>query len=188
MESNPLRSRSSEFGMLLFLAAEAMFFAGLVSAYWVLRAQVLPWPPAGQPRLPVAVTGVNTVILLLSGLALWRSRAALKKGCRLCVAGSIGLAGLGGLVFLGVQGYEWSRLIRFGLTTVRNIYGGLFYAVIGAHAVHVVAGLCLLLFCFFRAVRGAYTEEKAGALAACRMYWLFVVAVWPVLYAIVYLY
>jgi heme/copper-type cytochrome/quinol oxidase subunit 3 len=173
--------------MLFFLAAEAMFFAGLVSAYWVLRAQVLPWPPEGQPRLPVAVTGVNTAVLLLSGIALWRSKAALDKGCRLCVVGSIGLAAAGGLVFLGVQGYEWARLIRFGLTTVQNIYGGLFYAVIGAHALHVVAGLVFLLFCFFRAVRGSYGEGRAGGLLACRMYWLFVVGVWPALYAIVYL-
>ena len=104
MENNPRRVRPVEVGMLLFLATEAMFFAGLVSAYWVLRSQVFPWPPVGQPRLPILITGINTAILLLSGLALWRSQTALKKGCHLCVVGTIGLAALGGFLFLGIQG------------------------------------------------------------------------------------
>lgn len=172
--------------MILFLAAEAMFFAGLISAYWVLRSQVSPWPPIGQPRLPVFVTGINSLILIGSGLAFWRTRRALDRGCRLCVVGWLGLAGLGGAVFLGIQGFEWARLIRFGLTTAQNIYGGLFYIVIGSHALHVAAGLAFLLFVFLGTVRNPSGDGREVPLVACRMYWTFVVAVWPILYALVY--
>jgi heme/copper-type cytochrome/quinol oxidase subunit 3 len=178
-----IAERKAQIGMVFFLAAEAMFFAGLISAYWVLRAQVSPWPPPAQPRLPVLVTGINTLILIGSGTAFWQTRQAVDRGCRFCIVGWLGLAGLGGAVFLGVQGYEWIRLIGFGLTTVRNIYGGLFYIVIGTHAVHVLAGLVFLLVVFLQAVQPG---GRTGPLAACRMYWTFVVGVWPVLYALVY--
>src|SRR3970282_360654 len=41
--------------MLIFLAAEAMFFAGLIGAFLVFRFGSAPWPPPGQPYLPVGV-------------------------------------------------------------------------------------------------------------------------------------
>ena len=49
-----------------------MLFAGLLSAFLVSRASAPFWPPANQPRLPVAVTGLNTGLLVLSGLTMWR--------------------------------------------------------------------------------------------------------------------
>ncbi|MFQ5632336.1 MAG: hypothetical protein ACE5I1_26500, partial [bacterium] len=60
--------------MLLFIGAELMFFAGLIGAFIVLRFGAMDWPPAGQPRLPVAVTGINTAILLFSGLTMFNTR------------------------------------------------------------------------------------------------------------------
>ena len=55
--------------MIIFVVAEIMFFAALMSAHTIARATVLGgvWPPAGQPRLPVERTAFNTAILLLSG-------------------------------------------------------------------------------------------------------------------------
>ena len=48
----------------MFLGAEAMFFAGLIGAYIVFRVGSAIWPPPFQPRLPVAITAVNTLILV----------------------------------------------------------------------------------------------------------------------------
>ena len=55
--------------MIIFVATEIMFFAGLMSAHTIAKATVLGgvWPPPGQPRLPVERTAINTAILLLSG-------------------------------------------------------------------------------------------------------------------------
>lgn len=161
--------------MIFFLAAEAMFFAGLISAYWVLRAQVSPWPPAGQPRLPVLVTGINTLILLGSGFTFFGTGRVM-----------MGLTLTGGLTFLSIQGYEWFRLIRFGLTTARNLYAGLFYIVVGAHALHVAAALIVLAVVAFRAARHRYTPGHHDGLTISRMYWSFVVVIWPILYGLVY--
>ncbi|NIP14241.1 MAG: hypothetical protein GWM88_05715, partial [Pseudomonadales bacterium] len=57
--------------MLLFIIPETMVFAGLISAFSIVRAQFPLWPPPDQPRLPIEETAVNTVALLLSGLTLY---------------------------------------------------------------------------------------------------------------------
>ena len=72
-ESSSKRLPNSVLAMIIFVATEVMFFAALMSAHTIARATVLGgvWPPAGQPRLPVERTAINTAILLLSGILLW---------------------------------------------------------------------------------------------------------------------
>ena len=64
---------SRQFGMLLFIVTEVMFFASLVSAYLIIRSGLEEWPPWGQPRLPVWSTALNTAVLLSSGVAAYLS-------------------------------------------------------------------------------------------------------------------
>lgn len=180
------RAVAGQIGLLLFLATELMFFAGLLSAYWVLRNKMGIWPPPGQPRLPAGITGLNTTLFLISGLTIYGAERAAKRGCHPCLMGWLGLTLLFGLFFLGLQGYEWLRLISFGLTTTHNIYGGLFYIVIGSHALHVIAALAVLLVVALQAARGRYTVGHSEGLTLCRMYWTFVVLIWPLLYGVLY--
>ena len=70
---------SGVLGLLIFMVTEAMFFAGLISAYVVIKAGIEEWPPWGQPRLPVVATAFNTVVLLASGFIMAHSRAHFKK-------------------------------------------------------------------------------------------------------------
>jgi cytochrome c oxidase subunit 3 len=93
-----------------------------------------------------------------------------------------------GAGFLLVQGYEWIRLLHFGLTVSSSVYGGLFYTLIGFHAAHVLGALIWLVLVLFKARRGEYTRHNHTGLQVCSMYWIFVAALWPVLYGLVYLY
>ncbi|MBI2981144.1 MAG: heme-copper oxidase subunit III [Deltaproteobacteria bacterium] len=179
--------KKGQIGLLFFLASEVMFFAGLFSAYWVLRAQTGVWPPIGQPRLPIGITGANTAILLLSAVTIWRADIVQKKGCYICLVGWLALTGLGGAVFLGIQGYEWLRLIRFGLSTTHSIYAGTFYLIVGAHGLHLLAALIVLSAVLLRAARHRYEAPSATGVSLCRTYWTFVVALWPVIYVALYL-
>lgn len=164
-----------------------MFFAGLLSAYWVLRAQVVPWPPLDQPRLPVFVTGVNTLILFGSGLAITRARYRNTVTSER-VLGWLLVAGFTGLIFLLVQGYEWTRLLHFGLTASSNIYGGFFYLIVGTHALHVVIALTIMGLVTYRAARGRYSTQSQTGLRLCQVYWIFVVLLWPFIYVALYLF
>lgn len=174
-------------GMALFIAAEAMFFAGLISAFLVFRAGNPNWPPANQPRLPIGVTGVNTLVLLLSA---WFMRGALQAvwdGRKTSFRNRLGLTATFGAMFLVVQGTEWIRLVGFGLTLRSSIYGALFYTLIGIHALHVLGALIALLFVFSRSLANRYTAGSHLGVDLCRMYWNFVVGLWPILYVLIYL-
>lgn len=174
--------------VLMFLGAEAMFFAGLMGAYLVFRVGATIWPPPFQPRLPVLVTGVNTMILLASALTIRLAIRAVRGGDRTRLIGWLGVTAMLGTVFLAVQGFEWLELIRFGLTVSSSVYGGLFYTLIGFHAAHVLGALIWLAVVFVLAKKGRYSKAQHIGLQTCALYWTFVVGLWPVLYGLVYLY
>jgi len=178
---------NARLGMWMLLATETMFFGGLVGAFLVLRLSAAVWPPPAQPRLPVAATAINTLVLLLSSYTLTRAlRAVRRDDRRRLVTELVRTAGLGAL-FLAVQGAEWIRLIGFGLTASSGAYGGTFYTLIGAHGVHVLAALVWLTLVTGAATRGRYAARDHVGVAVCAMYWHFVVALWPILYLLVYL-
>jgi heme/copper-type cytochrome/quinol oxidase subunit 3 len=138
--------------------------------------------------LPVAVTGVNTVILLISAITMRMALRAAQYGNRAGLLRRLAVTAALGAGFLAVQGMEWLRLIHFGLTVSSSVYGGLFYTLIGFHALHVVGALIWLLGVWVLAKKGRFTRERHTGVQTCAMYWTFVVALWPVLYWLVYLY
>ena len=174
--------------VLMFLGAEAMFFAGLIGAFLVFRVGSVIWPPPFQPRLSLGVTGFNTLILLASAvtmrLALSRARVSDDPRLNRLLAATASL----GAAFLVIQGYEWVQLIHFGLTVSSSVDGGLFYTIIGFHGLHVFGALIWLAVVCAKAWSGKYNRKNYVGLQTCAMYWVFVVALWPVLYGLVYLY
>jgi cytochrome c oxidase subunit 3 len=169
--------------MLMFVVMEVMFFAGLISAFAIIKAGAMVWPPPDQPRLPIERTAVNTAALLASGAALLLARRAFRRD-RTSVgrplAAAIGL----GAFFVLFQGVEWMALIREGLTLTSSSLGSFFYLIVGLHALHAVIALGLLVYTWARLQRGWLASSQ---LATAEVFWYFVVGVWPVLYLTVYL-
>ena len=172
---------------LFVIGGEVMLFGGLVFSFLIIRVAAPVWPPPLEPRLPVGVTAANTVVLLWSSVAMIAAGRARAGGDRRRFLRGLSLAAGLGCLFLAVQGFEWFRLISFGLTAASGVYGGTFYTLIGAHAAHVMVALAWLAVVLARAARGHFTEPRAAAVTACAMYWHFVVALWPILYVAVYL-
>ena len=181
-ESTPLVS-SSVLGMLLFVAAEVMFFAGLISAFTIIRAEAPIWPPANQPRLPIERTAINTIALLFSGVALAIAQRAFTRDRRSARTPMLVAMLLGGF-FVLFQGAEWWALIRQGLTLTSSSLGSFFYLIVGLHALHAVIAICLLAAAWWRLQRGWLAQSQ---LVTAAVFWYFVVGLWPVLYGVVYL-
>ena len=177
---------NARLAILMFIAAEVMFFAGLIGAFIVFKLAAPLWPPAFQPRLPTEVTGVNTAVLLLSGVAMALAMGAAKRQERARLIRWLSIAVLLGAVFLLVQGYEWVRLIGYGLKLSSGVYGATFYTLIGCHGAHVLGAVSWLGIVLARATSGRY-DRRPEAVELCGIYWIFVVALWPALYALVYL-
>jgi heme/copper-type cytochrome/quinol oxidase subunit 3 len=172
---------------MFLIAGDAMLFAGLIFAFWVLRLAAPAWPPPLQPRLPLGVTALNTLVLLASSAAVVAALRALRRRDGGGLVRRLGAGALLGGLFLVIQGYEWLELIGFGLTVASGLYGALFYTLIGAHAVHLLAALAWLVTSLGLARRGPFVGGRADRLHACALYWHFVVALWPLLYLSVYL-
>jgi cytochrome c oxidase subunit 3 len=184
-QASARRVPNSVLGMIIFVATEIMFFAGLMSAHTIAKATVLGgvWPPAGQPRLPIERTAINTAILLLSGILLLignRRMSSDRESALRYVAGAIAC----GIAFVSLQGVEWVALLREGLTMTSSSHGAFFYLIVGAHALHAVAAIIALTWVYVAMRAGKFVPST---FAATQIFWYFVVVVWPVIYLRVYL-
>ena len=173
-------------GMLIFAFAEVMFFAGLISAFIIVKENAVGgvWPPLGQPRLPFEQTLINTIALLASGvLMVVAQRKFRRKDVRKSKA-LLMTAIVLGTFFVGFQGAEWLALIGQGLTLTSSTLGSFFYTIVGAHGLHAVAALCAMIWAWVRMRKGALT---AGAFGTVQVFWYFVVLLWPFIYLRVYM-
>jgi heme/copper-type cytochrome/quinol oxidase subunit 3 len=170
-------------GMLIFVIAEMMMFAGLMSAFSIVKAGALGWPPPGQPRLPVEATAFNTAALLASAVFLFVANSRYARDRDLARRPLFIAMGLGGL-FVALQGYEWISLIRQGLTLTSSNHGSFFYLIVGMHGLHAIAGLATLGRSAFKLRQG---RLEPGSFVAAQVFWYFVVGLWPLLYFMVYL-
>jgi heme/copper-type cytochrome/quinol oxidase subunit 3 len=183
--SDARRVPNAVLGTIVFVVAEIMFFAALISAHTIARASAMEgmWPPPGQPRLPLERTAINTAALILSGVLLWMANRFMRsdpKIGRRYLEGSIAL----GITFVSLQGVEWVRLLRQGLTLTSSAAGSFFYLIVGTHALHAVAAIGFLVWVYVRLRRGSLQPE---IFTATQVFWYFVVALWPIIYLRVYL-
>jgi cytochrome c oxidase subunit 3 len=173
------------FGLIVFLLAESMIFAGLFLAYLTFRAVEPTWPPAGTPELELLLPGINTIILISSSFVIHQADTAVKKddvkGLRLWFA----LTALMGIVFLCGQLYEYNHL-EFGLKT--NIFASTFYVLTGFHGLHVFCGICFMGAVLLRSLKaGHYSSKSHFGVEAAELYWHFVDVVWIILFFLLYI-
>jgi len=178
---------NAQLAILIFIAFETMIFAGLLVSYWVLESNSFGWPPADMPRLPLAVTWVNTAMLLFSTWTMSRAVAAVRSGSAAGVRAALVATAVLGVGFLAVQGSEWVRLVGQGLTLSSGSYGSIFYTLIGLHGLHVVGAVIWLLAVLGIAQSGNFVAQRLAGVQLCAMYWYFVCALWVVLFVVVYL-
>jgi heme/copper-type cytochrome/quinol oxidase subunit 3 len=169
-------------GMLIFVMTEIMLFAGLISAFTIVKAGSPVWPPPGQPRLPVEETALNTLALLLSGVMLFVAGRRYQRN-RATAKAPLLAAMLLGAFFVIFQGAEWVALVSQGLTLTSSTLGSFFYLIVGIHGLHAVAALLVLASAWLRIQRGWLAQRH---LAAAEVFWYFVVGIWPFLYLVVY--
>jgi cytochrome c oxidase subunit 3 len=185
------------YGMMMFIASEVMFFAAWFWAYF--DASLYPndplqyqrveltggaWPPKGIETFdPWHLPLLNTLILLTSGTTVtWAHHALLhddRQGLKVGLWLTIAL----GLLFTGVQAYEYSHA-AFGFKG--NIYGATFFMATGFHGAHVIIGTIFLAVCLYRVYLGHFTPQHHLGFEFAAWYWHFVDVVWLFLFSCIY--
>jgi cytochrome c oxidase subunit 3 len=183
--------RANRLGLWLFLFSEMFLFGALLAARFVLWGNT-------RPDLSQQVGLTATVVLLLSSFFMYRSEVGAAYGDRGRFLRNALLAALLGTLFLvmvvimewnvfGLSG-ELAGIELFGhLSPFENVYGGVFYAMTGMHALHVLSGVALILIIWWNGRRGAYTPERHWGVEATAIYWHYVDVVWIFFYPALYL-
>jgi cytochrome c oxidase subunit 3 len=182
---------NQKFGLILFIASEAILFGALFANYFYNRAYSRGWPPEGDvhPRVPaVPLALILTIILLTSGLTCRNAVAAIKQGRQIGMLGWLTATIALGLLFLSGQAYEYVGLFQEGITPNSGLYGTSFYALTGMHGAHVIAGVGLLVAMYIRGLAGHFSPRHHFGLEGAMYYWEFVDAVWVALYLAVYIF
>jgi heme/copper-type cytochrome/quinol oxidase subunit 3 len=130
-------------GMWIFLFADAMMFAALVSTYAMLRALATAWPAASS-RLNIPLTGVFTFVLICSSVTMVLALEAARNGRTSRSRAFLALTMLGGIGFLGFQSYEWHHFLAGGAGPRTDLFYACFFALTGFHGFHVLTGLGVL--------------------------------------------
>jgi cytochrome c oxidase subunit 3 len=195
------------YGMILFIVSEVMFF---VAWFWIffemalfhhvrtlspiddVRAAWATWPPKGIEVVPpFQLPLVNTITLLLSGTTVTWAHHALQTGDRRGAKIGLILTILLGLLFTGIQGYEYHHILTDHLfyspeSANAGLYGSSFFMATGFHGFHVIIGTIFLVVCLIRLMNGGFTPRQHFGFEAASWYWQFVDVVWLFLFAFLY--
>jgi heme/copper-type cytochrome/quinol oxidase subunit 3 len=189
---SPLTPESwGKLGMWLFLAGDAMSFGVLLAGYGAVRYGSVDWPNPAQ-TLGIQLTAFMTFLLICSSVTMVKGLAAIQDGDRAGFQRFIGLTILGGLMFLGLQAYEWTHLIGAGLGLTQNpwgasLFGTTFFVTTGFHGMHVTGGVVYLICIWVQGLRGKYGPGNYNPVEIAGLYWHFVDLVWILVFTFVYL-
>lgn len=170
-------------GPLLFIASEAMFFAGLFGAYFNVRTREAVWPPEGiELDYPIAL--VITAILLTSSVTMQLAVSAIKAGDHRRMMRFLVVTFALGAIFLAGQLLDYTTL-NFGIGT--GVYGALFYTLTGFHGAHVTGGLIAIFVLLLRGAAGQFSARHHAMVEGVSAYWHFVDVIWVLLFSTIYL-
>ena len=203
---------SFRWGMSWFIFSEVMFFGAFFAALFWARVYSVPdlgsiesnalmwpgfaprWPSAGpafeEQFAPMAAWGIpaiNTLLLLSSGVTVTMAHWALKENDRRQLILFLALTVALGVLFIGLQAYEYGHAIReLNLKLSTGIYGSTFYMLTGFHGFHVTCGAVMLTVILARCIRGHFTPDHHFGFEGAAWYWHFVDVVWLGLFIFVY--
>lgn len=176
---------SRKMGIWMFIASEVIFFMALIATYVAFRGRTPV--EEGIGHLDLNVASLNTFVLLASSLTMVLALAAIRDGKRGRMIGLLIATAVLGILFLSGQVYEYSLLLREGITPDTSIFGATFFTTTGFHGAHVSVGVLWIIAVLVRALRGGVTPQNNLSVEMAGLYWHFVDLVWVVLFTTIYL-
>ena len=181
--SHPMSKISTgRIALLVTLGTESVFFITLLVAYAALRDQVNWNVPHTLTRLTIPL--INSGILLVSALVAWWSGNVIRQDHRSALRSGLLVTLLLGLLFVAGQLYEFNHA---GLRIDDQAFGGVFFTLLGFHAIHVLAGVVFLALNLIRANLGDFSAERHEAVELGNWFWYYVTVVWAVLFVALYI-
>jgi cytochrome c oxidase subunit III len=174
--------------MWWFIVTDGLLFAGFLSSYGYARLLAFRWPDQSGV-FSLKYIAAMTFVLISSSATMASAVEAGRKGQRGSALKYVLLTAIGGLVFLGMQAYEWSHLIGEGAGLTHNpwgdpSFGSYFFLLTGFHGTHVLTGVVILISTAIRLSRNLSTPDGVEMTG---LYWHFVDLVWVFIFTLFYL-
>ena len=172
-------------GVWSFIGSECLFFASLIATYIVYKGRNVGGP--GAEILKIPLTSFSTFALLMSSLAMVLALSAIQRNDRRWMRVWLGCTIALGLVFLGVEVYEFSHFYHEGLALQTDLFGQSFYTLVGFHGAHVTIGVLWLATLWVASFSKNFDKRRSLAIELAGLYWHFVDIVWVIIFTLVYL-
>ena len=176
------RPGTGKVGLFIVLASESVFFATLLVAYVALRGQTNWVMDHSLGRLTIPL--LNTAILIVSAIPARLVILNIRDGKQSAAFTAMISTLLLGLVFVAGQIFEFSHA---GFRIDDQAFGGVFFTLMGFHALHVLAGGVFLVINAIRIRLGDFSVHTYSSLELSTWFWYYVIGVWLVLFAALYL-
>jgi len=174
--------------MWWFIVTDGLLFAGFLSAYGYARLLSDQWPDLSSV-FSLRYIALMTFTLITSSATMATAVEAAKAGRLAAARRMVLLTLVGGVLFLGMQAYEWRHLIAEGARLASNpwgvaAFGAYFFLLTGFHGSHVLTGAIVLGVTALRLGKGL-TRPEGVEMAG--LYWHFVDLVWVFIFTLFYL-
>ena len=181
------QATTGKLGMWLFIIVDGLSFTGLLIAGIALRAASPEiWPVAGDV-LDIPLTAFNTFLLICTSFTMVMALNCIQKGDQAGLKKFLGLTMAGGVVFLGIQIYEYSHFIRADFLPSTSIYAAIFYVTTCFHGLHVLSGVIYIACILRMAGLNAYSADNWDHVEILGLFWHFVDLVWILVFTVIYL-
>lgn len=190
---------AAQLGMWIFIASEALLFAGLFGLYTGFRMQYSHWFALASQHNNTLIGTVNTLILITSSFTAAWAVHMIRHDRHRASALSLAITCLLGGVFLVLKGFEYSHHFAQGIYPGQfyrfdelsdpgaAIYFTLYFVMTGLHALHVIAGMTLLAWLAVLTGRRRFTARRYVAVENGALYWHLVDLIWIFLWPLLYL-
>jgi len=197
--------------MWVFLLGDVFVFGSFLVAYMNVRlATPAPWPhptevfalTVGGKEIPLLLVAVMTFVLTTScgtmSLAVGYGYQRDRQRALLWLL----ITALLGASFVGMQAFEWTKLIHEGVRPWGNPlgapqFGASFFMITGFHGTHVTIGVIFIVITAIKVARGDLESMRPGFMTGRKggyeiveilsLYWHFVDLVWVFIFAVFYL-
>jgi cytochrome c oxidase subunit III len=189
--------------MWIFLLSDTFIFGCFLLSYMTARmSTVVPWPNPSEvfalhmfgQDIPLILIAIMTFVLISSSGTMALAVNFAYRRDRRTTAGLMVATALLGATFVGMQAFEWTKLITEGVRPWGNPwgaeqFGSAFFMITGFHGTHVSFGVIFLLIFAFKVLRGDYERrpEHYEHVEVLGLYWHFVDLVWVFIFAFFYL-
>jgi cytochrome o ubiquinol oxidase subunit 3 len=177
---------STLLGFWIYLMSDALIFATLFATYGVVALNYAGGPGPRQ-IFELPMVAVNTTLLLLSSITYGMAMIDMEAGRRRAVQLWLVVTGLLGAGFIGVELFEFGKLIGEGATPQRSAFLSGFFTLVGTHGLHVTFGLIWLVVMLVQVQNRGLIPENRRRLTCLGMFWHLLDVVWIGVFTFVYL-